>query len=90
VMNTVAADRDPRQFRDPDTVDFERSPNRHMAFGVGPHRCVGSHLARIELRIAYEEMHHRLPTYRLAPDAVVQRHADNVHGVDRVPLVWDV
>jgi cytochrome P450 len=90
VMNTVAADRDPRQFRDPDTVDFERSPNRHMAFGVGPHRCVGSHLARIELRIAYEEMHHRLPTYRLAPDAVVHRHADNVHGVDRVPLVWDV
>jgi len=89
VMNTVAADRDPRQFADPDSVMFERNPNRHMAFGVGPHRCAGSHLARIELRIAYEEVHRRIPTYRLAPGAEVHRHADNVHGIDRVPLVWD-
>jgi cytochrome P450 len=89
VVNTVAADRDPAQFPEAESVVLDRKSNRHLGFGAGPHRCVGSHLARIELKVAYEEMHRRIPTYRLAPDAEYHRHADNVHGVDRVPLVWD-
>jgi cytochrome P450 len=90
VINTVAADRDPSQFPDADKVVLDRENNRHLAFGAGPHRCVGSHLARIELKVAYEEIHKRIPNYEFEPGAEVHRHADNVHGVDRVPLVWGV
>lgn len=90
VVNTVAADRDPRQFPHPDEVIFDRDPNRHLVFGAGPHRCTGSHLARLEMRVVFEEVHRRTPTYRLEPGAVVRRHADNVHGIDRLPLIWDV
>jgi cytochrome P450 len=88
VVNTVAADRDPEQFPDADKVILDRESNRHIAFGAGPHRCVGSHLARLELKVAYEEMHRRIPNYEFEAGAEVHRHADNVHGVDRVPLVW--
>jgi cytochrome P450 len=83
------ADRDPLQFENPDEVDFHRSPNRHIAFAVGPHRCVGSHLARLELQIVAEEMHRRIPTYRLKPGTVVKSHHGNVSGVEELHLVWD-
>jgi cytochrome P450 len=83
------ADRDPRVFNRPDEVDFDREAFRSIAFAVGPHRCVGSHLARIELRVAHEQMHERLPTYRLKPGAVVTTHGGNVAGVDELFLVWD-
>src|SRR5207244_2750140 len=52
-----SAGRDERYFSNPDEVDFGRSPNPHIAFGVGPHRCLGSHLARMELAVAFEEIH---------------------------------
>ncbi len=90
VVNTVAADRDPREFPDPDTVIFDRTPNRHLAFGAGPHRCVGSHLARLELKVVHEEMHRRVPNYRLEPGGEVTRHGSSVQGIDRLPLVWEV
>lgn len=64
-----AADTDEREFPDPDEVDFEREPNRHIAFGAGPHRCLGSHLARLELRVALEEFHARVPEYTVPPEA---------------------
>ncbi|MEZ5169259.1 MAG: cytochrome P450 [Acidimicrobiia bacterium] len=60
-----AANTDPRGFHDPEIADFERQPNRHLAFGSGPHRCLGSHLARLELRVALEEFHRRIPDYEL-------------------------
>jgi cytochrome P450 len=90
VVSTIAADRDPKEFPNPDVVDFERTPNRHIAFGAGPHRCVGSHLARLELKIAYEEMFRRIPDFRLAPGGEVKRHGSSVQGIDHLPLVWDV
>ena len=89
IINSVAANRDPAQFPDPDTVVLDRTPNRHLAFAAGPHRCVGSHLARLELTIVLERMHARIPTYRLEDDADVQRHASSVAGLGRLPLVWD-
>jgi cytochrome P450 len=55
-LSLPAAAFDPAEFPDPHTVDFQRSPNRHMAFGGGPHRCFGSNLARLELQIALEEL----------------------------------
>lgn len=65
---TMAANRDPEQFENPDELIFDRVPNRHMGFGHGPHRCLGLHLARRELRIALVLLHRRLPDYELHPD----------------------
>src|SRR5262249_2128821 len=60
-----AAGRDPEQFPDPYTIDFTRYPNPHFGFGGGIHRCLGSHLARAEMRVAVEEIHKRMPRYTL-------------------------
>ena len=59
---------DPLEFPNPLEVDFTRNPNRHLAFGGGIHRCLGSHLARLELRVAIREFHRRIPSYRVADD----------------------
>jgi cytochrome P450 len=61
-----AANRDPEQFPDPDRFDITRTPNRHLAFGMGPHRCLGAALARTEARIAFARLFERLPDLRLA------------------------
>ncbi|MFM8303753.1 MAG: cytochrome P450, partial [Actinomycetota bacterium] len=63
-----AADTDDAEFPDANSVDFGREKNRHVAFGAGPHRCLGSHLARMELRVAIEEFHKRIPDYRIQDD----------------------
>ncbi|MEZ5176737.1 MAG: cytochrome P450 [Acidimicrobiales bacterium] len=61
-----AADTDPAEFgATAGEVDLDRTSNRHVAFGAGPHRCLGSHLARVELRIAFEEVFRRLPDFEL-------------------------
>ena len=62
-----AANRDPAHFPRPHELLFERTPNRHIGFGLGPHRCLGIHLARRELRVALKAFHRRLPDYRLHP-----------------------
>jgi cytochrome P450 len=90
LLSMPAADRDPRQFADADTFDVERTNNRHIAFAAGPHRCLGSHLARLELQIAVEEWHRRIPEYSLAADAEVTFHVGGVAGVDSLPLEWPV
>lgn len=61
----ASANRDERQFDDPDRVLLDRWPNRHVTFGVGAHRCLGAHLARREIRIALEELLRRLPDFRV-------------------------
>jgi cytochrome P450 len=83
----AAANRDPGKFDDPDAVDLAREPNPHLAFGAGNHRCVGSHLARLELRVAFEELHRRMPDYRLDPDDPPVRHLSQVKGVVKLPLI---
>jgi cytochrome P450 len=88
VASTASANRDPQEFDRGDEFVRDREVNRHIAFGAGPHRCVGSHLARLELRIALEEWHKRIPEYRLADDAIVEQHVGGVAGVDTMPLVW--
>ena len=57
-----------------DQVDLDRSPNRHLAFGGGVHRCLGSHLARLELRIALREWHRRIPEYSIVPGTELDYH----------------
>src|SRR6202011_1207004 len=68
MLPTSSACRDEAEFPDALTVDFHRAPNRHIAFAAGPHRCLGSHLARAELHIAMEEWQKHIPSYRLADD----------------------
>ncbi len=63
-----AANRDPKKFEDPDTFVVDREENRHAAFGLGIHRCLGSNLARLELRVAIEEFIRRFPSVELAGD----------------------
>jgi cytochrome P450 len=88
VLPTAAASRDPEIFEHADTFDPARPANRHMAFGAGPHRCVGAHLARLELRVAMEEWHRRIPDYAVAPDAVIHESVGAVAGMDSLPLTW--
>jgi cytochrome P450 len=82
----AGANSDPREFDDPGAVRIDRTPNRHLSFGSGPHRCLGSHLARVELRIALEELHRRIPDYRLAGPVV--QHPSQVRGVVRMPIAF--
>ena len=65
VFNLGAANRDPSRFEDADTFVLDRQPNRHLAFGSGLHHCAGIHLARLELRMLFEEILTRAPDYRL-------------------------
>ncbi|MBV9935665.1 MAG: cytochrome P450 [Actinobacteria bacterium] len=64
-----AANVDAAEFPDADQLVFDREVNRHLAFGGGIHRCLGSHLARLELRVALREWHRRIPDYRIKPGA---------------------
>ncbi len=62
-----SANRDERAFHDPDVFDVTRGHNRHVAFGIGTHFCLGASLARIEIRVMFEELLRRIPDWRLAP-----------------------
>lgn len=88
LLPTLSADRDDDEFAGALEVRVERDANRHVAFGAGPHRCLGSHLARLELRIALEEWHLRIPDYRVAEGAELRQHVAGVAGYDRLPLAW--
>jgi cytochrome P450 len=84
----AVADRDPAEYPDPDVIDFGRQ-QRNLAFGGGPHRCLGSHLARMEMRVALEEWHRRIPEYQLAPGAAPRvTWPAGVVGIDHLPLVY--
>ena len=85
----AAATRDEAAFPNATTVDITRKPNNHIGFGAGPHRCLGSHLARQELRIAIEEWHKRIPIYRLAAGAELRESGSQL-GLESLPLEWDV
>jgi cytochrome P450 len=71
------------------TVDFDRGTSNHLAFGAGPHRCLGSHLARRELRVALEEWHRLIPQYRLGEGEPITEFGRS-SGVNTLPLAWDV
>ncbi len=74
---------------EPDTVDFGRTGNKHLAFGGGAHRCLGSHLARMELRVALEEWHAAVPEYSLA-DGTELLYSVGLRSVENLELTWAV
>jgi cytochrome P450 len=87
VMSWSAADLDPQYFPNPLTVDLDRSPNPHIGFASGFHRCLGSHLARMEMVVAMEAWHQRIPEYRIKPGAELA-YSGNPRAPHTFPLVW--
>ncbi len=83
-----AANVDAEAFPRANEVDFDRERNRHMAFGAGPHRCLGSHLARFELSTAMEEWHRRIPDYAIKPGET-PRYSPGIREVQYLPIVWN-
>jgi cytochrome P450 len=83
-----SANRDEDEFDEPDKFLIDRPRMNHLAFGIGPHRCLGEHLARLELRVIVEEVLRRMPDYQLQPGVEIQRVAGNTRGVVSLPVVF--
>jgi cytochrome P450 len=88
LLSFPAANRDPAVFEDADRVVIDRKVNRHAAFGLGIHRCIGSNLARMEITIALQEWFARIPEFRLDPDAKVTWSEGTVRGPRRLPVLF--
>lgn len=86
-MVWAAANVDPQAFPDPLTVDFSRRAN-HIVFASGTHRCLGSHLARLEMRLAVEEFLKRIPDYSVAPDEELVYDNIAVRNVSYLPIAF--
>src|SRR5580704_11250403 len=82
-----SANTDENEFENANEVEFTRNPNRHIAFGGGIHRCLGSHLARQELRVALREWHRRIPQYEL-PVGFTPEYSDGLRSVRNLTLLF--
>jgi cholest-4-en-3-one 26-monooxygenase len=87
IIYYISANRDEDVFPDADRFDVGRTPNDHLAFGIGEHFCLGSNLARLEIRIMFEELLRRLPDIELA-GAVDRLRSSLINGIKRMPVVF--
>ncbi|MEU1402992.1 cytochrome P450 [Streptomyces sp. NPDC005728] len=89
-VSYLAANRDPDVFCDPETIDFSRSPNPHVAFGFGPHYCPGGQLARLESELLVDALLDRVPGLKLAvsPGQVPFRKGALIRGPEALPVTW--
>jgi cytochrome P450 len=83
-----AANLDPATYSDPAEIRFDRDPNPHLAFGGGVHRCLGSHLARRELRVTLREWHRRIPDYGIKPGHEELEYPPGLRHVKDLTLSW--
>ncbi|WP_328323660.1 MULTISPECIES: cytochrome P450 [unclassified Streptomyces] len=90
ICATDVANRDPEVFEEPGRLDIDRQARRHLAFGSGPHQCLGQNLARVELQLAYPALLRRLPGLRLDRplDEINFRTDMAVYGVHELPVAW--
>ncbi len=89
LMNFPAANRDPRKFEDPEKVILDRANNPHIAFGVGIHRCAGSNLARMEMKVSITQFLNRIPDFRLEDPKAVTWAGGQVRGPRKMGLVFE-
>ena len=87
IIYYISANRDEDAFPEPDRFDVGRTPNDHLAFGIGEHFCLGSNLARLEIRIMFEELLRRLPDIQLA-GPVDRLRSSLINGIKRMPVVF--
>ncbi|GAB3453569.1 cytochrome P450 [Actinophytocola sediminis] len=85
-----SANRDPRAFENPDELDIARGARHHVAFGFGPHQCLGQNLARMELQIVFDTLFRRVPTLELAMavDELPFKDDANIYGLYQLPVTW--
>lgn len=88
VLPVSVANRNESVFENADTIDLQREINNHLTFGAGPHRCVGSHLAKTEVTIALQEWLRRIPEFGVLADAEILGHMGPTLGFNRLPLSW--
>ncbi len=89
-LGLASANHDPKKFADPRAFDIERDHiNHHLAFGAGPHRCLGMHLARHELVIALTEWHKRIPDYEIATEEQLYERGAQL-SINKLPLRWEI
>ncbi len=87
VISWLAANHDEHEFDRPDTIVLDRTPNRHLAFGLGPHRCIGSHLARLMAEVMVKAVLDRIPDYRVDLDGVHQYLGNpSMTGLGKLPV----
>jgi cytochrome P450 len=90
VLTFPAANRDPAVFENPEEVIIDREKNRHIAFGAGIHRCLGSNLARMEMNVAIEEFLKMVPEFELEDPAAVTWAGGQVRGPRNLPVTFPV
>ena len=85
--SVAAANLDP-EVEGNEQLDIRRRPKGHLAFGAGPHRCLGSHLARMEIEVAVREWHRAIPEYQIAAGEAIVWNGSSPRGLDYLPLSW--
>jgi cytochrome P450 len=87
---SYSGNRDPEAFDNPDELDLERGARHHVAFGFGPHQCLGQNLARMELQIVFDTLFRRIPELKLAGpvDQLPFKHDSSIFGLYRLPVTW--
>jgi cholest-4-en-3-one 26-monooxygenase len=88
ILMYPSANRDSTVFDDPDRFDVRRDPNPHLAFGFGPHFCMGASLARLELKVMFGELLRRLPDLHLAGDPFPRRSSNFISGPETMPVAF--
>jgi cytochrome P450 len=89
LLSWAAANRDPAVFDDPEQLQIDRAPNRHLTFGAGPHRCLGTHFARMTIRVVLEEVLARIPDYAVDLAAAERyRTIGVINGWVKVPATF--
>ena len=88
LISWLSANRDAMQFADPDEVILDRNPNQHVAFGVGPHRCLGLHVARVSFQVLIREVLERIPDYQVSEPPEFYDGNPLLNGLVKLPVTF--